>query len=134
MEGFDRRYGRRGCEGLFCLARLAVGATRQRNEHRARVLEAAPPQKRRALAREAIRIVRRDAVIGDQHAPGGRRPALRTPARRARLAALGPVNPRGRAPEYAIAFVARRSEGSVGMSEKLFTTCIPASECESNPR
>ena len=79
------------------LARPAVGATRQRKQHLARVLEITPPQQRGALAREAIRIVGRDVVIGDDHVPGRRHPALRAPARRARLTALGPVNDRVRA-------------------------------------
>ena len=96
MEGFGRRRGRRGCGRLFRLARPAVGATRQRNQHLARVLEVAPPQQRGALAREAVRVVGRHAVVGDDHALRGRRAALRAPARGARLAVLGPVHDRMR--------------------------------------
>src|SRR5579862_1016990 len=96
MERFGRRRAHRGCGRPFFLVRLAVGATRQRQQHLARVLEIAPPQERGALAREAIRIVSRDVVIGDDHVLG-RRPAFRAPEGRARLAVLGPVNRRLRA-------------------------------------
>jgi len=48
------------------------------------------------LAREPIRLVGREVIIGDDHAPGGRRAAFREPARGARLAALDPLNDRMR--------------------------------------
>src|ERR1700756_3433096 len=94
MEGFGRRCGHRGNGRRFWLAWLAFYAIRHRKQHLARVLEVTPPQQCAALAGEAIGIVGRDEVIDDDYARGGRRPALRAPARRARLAALSPVNDR----------------------------------------
>src|SRR6266446_7396593 len=97
MEGFGGRCGHRVCGRLSWLARLAVGTACQRKQHLARVLEVAPPQQPDALAGEAIRIVGPDVIIGDDHAPGRRRSALRAPERGARLAALSPMNDRVRA-------------------------------------
>src|SRR5450432_2731622 len=94
MEGLGRRCWHRGWVRLFRLSRRPVGATRQRNQHLSRVLEVAPPQQSGALAGDAIGSIGRHLVIGDDHALGWRRSALRTPARGARLAALGPMNDR----------------------------------------
>ena len=76
MEGFGGRWATSLGRGrLFRLARRAVGAARQRRQHLPRVLEVAAPQQRRALAREAVRVVGRHAVVGDRpRASGGGAP------------------------------------------------------------
>src|SRR5580658_3410433 len=94
VENFGRGCGQRGCGRLFWLAPLTLGATRQRSEHLAGVLEVTSPQERCTLACEPIRIVGGGAVIGDDDVRGRRRAALRAPARRARLAILDPVKDR----------------------------------------
>ncbi len=96
IEAFDGRQRRRGCRPSFRRAGLAIGAIRHRNQHLPRVLEIAPPQQRDALAGKAIGIIGADAIVGDDHTLRRWCPALRAPARGARLVVLGPVNDRMR--------------------------------------
>jgi hypothetical protein len=61
---------------------------------KARILEVAAPEQGRALARQAIRLVRADAVIGDDDPFRRRGAGLRLPAQRTRRAVFGPGNGR----------------------------------------
>src|SRR6185437_254329 len=94
MEGFGRGRCYRRCSQLLRLARLTIGASRECKQHLARALEVAAPQQRGTLASKAICVISRDALIGDDHAPGRRRTTLRAPARGALLAILCPTNDR----------------------------------------
>src|SRR5476649_2375108 len=95
MEGFGGarfwlgQLGRLGLLAGFVV--FMVGAPRQRLQQLARILEVAAPQHGRAFASQAIRLVSRRAVVGDDDALRWRHAAFRAPAGRMVGAVFAPV-------------------------------------------
>jgi len=89
---------------------LALGAARERVQQLARILKIAAPQHRGAFARQAVRGIGSDAVVGDKNALRRRGSALRAPPGGAGFIGFSPANERARIHGATFARTSARSQ------------------------